>query len=169
MEWEGVGFCGKAAFQHPLVASQADVFLPIFAFSATSLRHTREKLSHKYQLWMAKAWTCTTMKPKTSLLGFCELDAMEIRLLYTHLDGFLSSVFMAWHISCSFTSLEGSEDLKDVLNQEFLTWLMSIDLCRPTWVVVLPVPVVKNIPSDPIPALYKGFAPKVLDAVLIFS
>ncbi|NWR65095.1 GIP protein, partial [Bucorvus abyssinicus] len=31
----------------------------------------------------------------------------------------------------SFTSLEGSEALKDVLNQEFLTWLMSADLCRP--------------------------------------
>ncbi|NXD87840.1 GIP protein, partial [Halcyon senegalensis] len=31
----------------------------------------------------------------------------------------------------SFTSLEGSEDLKDVLNQEFLAWLMTTDLCRP--------------------------------------
>ncbi|NXW84548.1 GIP protein, partial [Alopecoenas beccarii] len=31
-----------------------------------------------------------------------------------------------------FTSPEGSEGLKDVLNQEFLTWLMSTDLCRAT-------------------------------------
>ncbi|XP_068516638.1 gastric inhibitory polypeptide isoform X2 [Anas acuta] len=46
--------------------------------------------------------------------------------------------FFAWLLknkkNQSFTSLEGSEDLKDVLNQEFLTWLMSIDLCRPTTV-----------------------------------
>ncbi|KFV09168.1 Gastric inhibitory polypeptide, partial [Tauraco erythrolophus] len=31
----------------------------------------------------------------------------------------------------SFTTPEGPEGLKDVLNQEFLTWLMSTDLCRP--------------------------------------
>ncbi|NXD65747.1 GIP protein, partial [Eolophus roseicapillus] len=30
----------------------------------------------------------------------------------------------------SSTSLEGPEGLKDVLNQEILTWLMSTDLCR---------------------------------------
>nr|XP_009931868.1 PREDICTED: gastric inhibitory polypeptide [Opisthocomus hoazin] len=43
--------------------------------------------------------------------------------------------FSAWLLKAkknqSFTSLEGSEGLKDVLNQEFLTWLMSTDLCRP--------------------------------------
>ncbi|KAM9520755.1 gastric inhibitory polypeptide isoform 1-T1 [Guaruba guarouba] len=32
----------------------------------------------------------------------------------------------------SSTSPQGSEGLKDVLNQEFLTWLMSTDLCRAT-------------------------------------
>ncbi|NWV07514.1 GIP protein, partial [Ptilonorhynchus violaceus] len=31
----------------------------------------------------------------------------------------------------SFPLLEGSEGLKEVLNQEFVTWLMSSDLCRP--------------------------------------
>ncbi|NXJ70158.1 GIP protein, partial [Rostratula benghalensis] len=32
----------------------------------------------------------------------------------------------------SFAALEGSEGLKEAVNQEFLTWLMSTDLCRPT-------------------------------------
>ncbi|NXG81012.1 GIP protein, partial [Baryphthengus martii] len=32
----------------------------------------------------------------------------------------------------SSTPLEGSEGLKDVLNQELLMWLLSTDLCRPT-------------------------------------
>ncbi|NWR79743.1 GIP protein, partial [Centropus unirufus] len=32
----------------------------------------------------------------------------------------------------SLASLEGSEGLKDVLNSEFLAWLMSTDLCRGT-------------------------------------
>nr|XP_025962759.1 gastric inhibitory polypeptide [Dromaius novaehollandiae] len=44
--------------------------------------------------------------------------------------------FFAWLLknkkSQSFTSPDGSEDLKDVLSQEFLTWLISADLCRPT-------------------------------------
>ncbi|KAM6042061.1 gastric inhibitory polypeptide isoform 1-T2 [Chlamydotis macqueenii] len=44
--------------------------------------------------------------------------------------------FFAWLLKAkknqSFTSLEGSEGLKDVLNQEFLTWLMSTGLCRAT-------------------------------------
>ncbi|NXW48033.1 GIP protein, partial [Nyctiprogne leucopyga] len=31
----------------------------------------------------------------------------------------------------SFTSLEGSESLKDVSEQEFLKWLMVTDLCKP--------------------------------------
>ncbi|NXW60579.1 GIP protein, partial [Eurystomus gularis] len=43
--------------------------------------------------------------------------------------------FFTWLLKAkknpSFTSLEGSEGLKDVLNQEFLAWLMSTDLCRP--------------------------------------
>ncbi|XP_031456371.1 gastric inhibitory polypeptide [Phasianus colchicus] len=43
--------------------------------------------------------------------------------------------FLAWLLKAkenqSSASLEGSEDLKDVVNQEFLTWLMSTDLCRP--------------------------------------
>ncbi|XP_037267113.1 gastric inhibitory polypeptide [Falco rusticolus] len=43
--------------------------------------------------------------------------------------------FFTWLLKAkknqSFTSLEGSEGLKDVLNQDFLTWLMSTDLCRP--------------------------------------
>ncbi|NXC48779.1 GIP protein, partial [Penelope pileata] len=43
--------------------------------------------------------------------------------------------FFAWLLknrkNQSSASLEGSEDLKDVLNQEFLTWLMSTDFCRP--------------------------------------
>ncbi|XP_030364704.1 gastric inhibitory polypeptide [Strigops habroptila] len=42
--------------------------------------------------------------------------------------------FFSWLLKAkknqSFTSLEGSEGLKDVLNQEFLAWLMSTDLCR---------------------------------------
>ncbi|NXX18169.1 GIP protein, partial [Podargus strigoides] len=44
--------------------------------------------------------------------------------------------FFAWLLKAqkkqSFASPEGSKSLKDVLNQEFLTWLMSTDLCRPT-------------------------------------
>ncbi|NWR38229.1 GIP protein, partial [Tachuris rubrigastra] len=44
--------------------------------------------------------------------------------------------FLAWILKAkgnqSFTSLEDSEGLKGVLNHEFLTWLMSTDLCRPT-------------------------------------
>ncbi|KFU96779.1 Gastric inhibitory polypeptide, partial [Pterocles gutturalis] len=43
--------------------------------------------------------------------------------------------FFSWLLktkkSQSSASPEGSEGLKDVLNQEFLTWLMSTDLCRP--------------------------------------
>ncbi|NXG12755.1 GIP protein, partial [Sakesphorus luctuosus] len=43
--------------------------------------------------------------------------------------------FLTWLLKAkgnqSFTSLEGSEGLKDVLIREFLTWLMSTDLCRP--------------------------------------
>lgn len=43
--------------------------------------------------------------------------------------------FLAWLLKAkenqSSASLEGSEDVKDVVNQEFLTWLMSTDLCRP--------------------------------------
>ncbi|NWU88933.1 GIP protein, partial [Upupa epops] len=43
--------------------------------------------------------------------------------------------FFAWLLKAdknqSFRSLEDPEGLKDVLNQEFLTWLMSTDLCRP--------------------------------------
>ncbi|NWI14103.1 GLUC protein, partial [Crypturellus soui] len=43
--------------------------------------------------------------------------------------------FFAWLLkhrkNQSFTSPEES-DLKDVLKQEFLTWLISADLCRPT-------------------------------------
>ncbi|XP_025910159.1 gastric inhibitory polypeptide [Nothoprocta perdicaria] len=43
--------------------------------------------------------------------------------------------FFAWLLknkkNQSFTSPE-ELDLKDVLNQEFLTWLISADLCRPT-------------------------------------
>ncbi|KFO94265.1 Gastric inhibitory polypeptide [Buceros rhinoceros silvestris] len=43
--------------------------------------------------------------------------------------------FLGWLLqgkkNQSFTSLEGPEGLKDVLNQEFLTWLMLTDLCRP--------------------------------------
>ncbi|KAM6399446.1 gastric inhibitory polypeptide [Rhynochetos jubatus] len=43
--------------------------------------------------------------------------------------------FFSWLLKArknpSSTSPEGSEGLKDVLNQEFLTWLMSTDLCRP--------------------------------------
>ncbi|NXN99287.1 GIP protein, partial [Rhinopomastus cyanomelas] len=31
----------------------------------------------------------------------------------------------------SFPSVEDAEGLKDVLNQDFLTWLMSSDFCRP--------------------------------------
>ncbi|NXL93529.1 GIP protein, partial [Alectura lathami] len=42
--------------------------------------------------------------------------------------------FFAWLLknmkNQSSASLEGSEDLKDALSQEFLTWLMSADLCR---------------------------------------
>ncbi|KFP74978.1 Gastric inhibitory polypeptide, partial [Acanthisitta chloris] len=42
--------------------------------------------------------------------------------------------FLAWLLKAkenqSFASLEGSEGLKDVLSQEFLTWLMTTDLCR---------------------------------------
>ncbi|NXE29634.1 GIP protein, partial [Ardeotis kori] len=44
--------------------------------------------------------------------------------------------FFAWLLKAkkneSFSSLEGSESLKDVLNQEFLTWLMTTGLCRAT-------------------------------------
>ncbi|NWI69854.1 GIP protein, partial [Todus mexicanus] len=44
--------------------------------------------------------------------------------------------FIAWLLKAknnqSFSSLEGTEGLKDTLNQEFLTWLMATDLCRPT-------------------------------------
>ncbi|NXI48837.1 GIP protein, partial [Chloroceryle aenea] len=43
--------------------------------------------------------------------------------------------FLEWLLKArknqSFASLEGSEGLKDVLNQKFLTWLLSTDLCRP--------------------------------------
>ncbi|NXK23864.1 GIP protein, partial [Arenaria interpres] len=43
--------------------------------------------------------------------------------------------FFAWLLKArknpSFPSLGGSEGLKDVVNQELLTWLMSTDLCRP--------------------------------------
>ncbi|XP_027552893.1 gastric inhibitory polypeptide isoform X2 [Neopelma chrysocephalum] len=44
--------------------------------------------------------------------------------------------FLSWILKTkgnqSFTSLEDSEGLKDVLNREFLTWLMSADPCRAT-------------------------------------
>ncbi|NWQ69873.1 GLUC protein, partial [Neopipo cinnamomea] len=43
--------------------------------------------------------------------------------------------FLTWILKAkgnqSFTSLEDSEGLKSLLNHEFLTWLMSTDLCRP--------------------------------------
>ncbi|NXS53504.1 GIP protein, partial [Brachypteracias leptosomus] len=43
--------------------------------------------------------------------------------------------FFSWLLKAkknqSFPSLEGSEGLKDVLNQEFLAWLVATDLCRP--------------------------------------
>ncbi|NXF83887.1 GIP protein, partial [Sclerurus mexicanus] len=42
--------------------------------------------------------------------------------------------FFSWLLKAkgnqSFTSLEGSEGPKDLLNHEFLTWLMSTDPCR---------------------------------------
>ncbi|XP_057277426.1 gastric inhibitory polypeptide [Pezoporus wallicus] len=42
--------------------------------------------------------------------------------------------FFSWLLKGNKTpsSLEGSEGLKDALHQEFLTWLMSTDLCRAT-------------------------------------
>ncbi|NWS16713.1 GIP protein, partial [Pachyramphus minor] len=44
--------------------------------------------------------------------------------------------FLTWILKAkgnqSFTSLEDSEGLKGVLNNELLTWLVSTDLCRPT-------------------------------------
>ncbi|NXP48357.1 GIP protein, partial [Heliornis fulica] len=43
--------------------------------------------------------------------------------------------FFAWILKAkknqSFSFPEGLEGLKDVLNPEFLTWLMSTDLCKP--------------------------------------
>ncbi|XP_071584564.1 gastric inhibitory polypeptide isoform X1 [Heliangelus exortis] len=43
--------------------------------------------------------------------------------------------FFSWLLKAkknqSLTSPEGSEGLKEVLNQEFLTWLMSADPCTP--------------------------------------
>ncbi|XP_033926232.1 gastric inhibitory polypeptide [Melopsittacus undulatus] len=42
--------------------------------------------------------------------------------------------FFSWLLKGSKppSSLEGSEGLKDALSQEFLTWLMSTELCRAT-------------------------------------
>ncbi|XP_032567255.1 gastric inhibitory polypeptide isoform X1 [Chiroxiphia lanceolata] len=44
--------------------------------------------------------------------------------------------FLAWILKAkgnqSFTSLEDSEGLRDVLNRELLTWLMATDPCRAT-------------------------------------
>ncbi|NXI99621.1 GIP protein, partial [Psophia crepitans] len=51
------------------------------------------------------------------------------------LDAQEAKDFFAWLLKAkknqSFMSPEGSEALKDVLNQEFLTWLVSADLCKP--------------------------------------
>ncbi|KFQ22129.1 Gastric inhibitory polypeptide, partial [Mesitornis unicolor] len=38
--------------------------------------------------------------------------------------------FFAWLLKAN-KNQSSPEDLKDVVNQEFLTWLMSTDLCRP--------------------------------------
>ncbi|NXC35056.1 GIP protein, partial [Campylorhamphus procurvoides] len=51
-----------------------------------------------------------------------ELDTQEAKDFFTRL--------LKAKGSQSFTPLEGSEGLKDLLNHEFLTWLMSTDLCR---------------------------------------
>lgn len=59
----------------------------------------------------------------------CEFDVTGRRLLYAAFRSF--PLLMVCPFSCSSASLEGSEDVKDVVNQEFLTWLMSTDLCRP--------------------------------------
>ncbi|XP_051659591.1 gastric inhibitory polypeptide [Manacus candei] len=44
--------------------------------------------------------------------------------------------FLTWILKAkgnqSFTSLEDSEGLRDVLNREFLTWLMATEPCRAT-------------------------------------
>ncbi|OXB63597.1 hypothetical protein ASZ78_008912, partial [Callipepla squamata] len=64
-------------------------------------------------------------EPQVSAVGEQSLD------LRSH----EAKAFLAWLLKAkenqSSPSLEGSEDLKDVVNQEFLTWLMSTDLCRP--------------------------------------
>lgn len=54
-------------------------------------------------------------------------ENIPVRGSYTVSES-LPLLCLAWLISCS--SLEGSEGLKDALNQDFLTWLMSTDLCR---------------------------------------